>query len=242
MWQALTKLYKSQQFQPKWYGIAINPYYFIRRALYKAIKQYASDISHGVLLDFGCGSKPYRNLFSVEAYIGMDVENPGHPHDNEDVDIYYDGKTIPFPNNHFDSLLCSEVLEHVFNIDDTLSELNRVLKPGARGLITVPFVWNEHEVPNDYGRYSIFGLTFLLAKHGFRIIKFTKTTHFAETVIQMAIVYFYQLLHTKNKWFNLIICFLLVFPINVFAIPFILILPKRMDFYHNLAVLIEKEK
>lgn len=241
MWESLSKFYKLQQFQPKWYGIAINPYYFIRLALFKAIKSYSNDISSGRLLDFGCGSKPYKNLLHVDEYIGIDMENPGHSHSNEDVDVYYDGKTIPFPDEYFDSLLCSEVLEHVFDIDNTLAELSRVLKPEAKGLITIPFVWNEHEVPNDFGRYSIFGITHILEKHGFRIIRYTKTTHFIETVIQMAIVYIYQLLSTKNKFINLIITLLIVFPLNVISLPFIIFLPRKMDFYHNLAILIIKE-
>ena len=44
---------------------------------------------NGVLLDFGCGSKPYSSLFKVDEYNGVDFENEGHPHDNEQIDIFF---------------------------------------------------------------------------------------------------------------------------------------------------------
>ena len=98
-------------------------------------------------MDFGCGTKPYRTFFQVEEYVGVDFENPGHPHDNEQIDIFYDGKNIPLPDGYFDSVLSSEVFEHVFNIDEVLAEINRVMKSDGKLLITCPFAWNEHEVP-----------------------------------------------------------------------------------------------
>ena len=47
------------------------------------------------MLDFGCGQKPYESLFSVEEYVGLDIEVSGHDHTNSKVDTYYDGKNIP---------------------------------------------------------------------------------------------------------------------------------------------------
>ena len=53
-------------------------------------------------MDFGCGSKPYKSLFNVEEYLGVDYYNEGHPHENEQIDVFYDGKNLPFPDNYFD--------------------------------------------------------------------------------------------------------------------------------------------
>ena len=100
------------------------------------------------VLDFGCGSKPYESLFkNANSYIGIDLEASGHSHQDSKVDVFYDGKTIPFPDEHFDAVVCFEVLEHVFNIKEIIQELNRVLKPNGKLLISVPFAWDEHEVP-----------------------------------------------------------------------------------------------
>ena len=71
-------------------------------------------------------------------------------------------------------MLCNQVLEHVFNPQEFLGELGRVLARGGRLLLTVPFVWDEHEQPFDYARYSSFGLKALLEQHGFRVLQHRK--------------------------------------------------------------------
>lgn len=80
----------NKEFNPSFF----HPYYFIRKGLLKKIKQHAGSLK-GRMLDFGCGSKPYRSLFNVKEYIGVDYMNEGHPHENEQIDIFYDGKKSP---------------------------------------------------------------------------------------------------------------------------------------------------
>src|SRR5437773_3335923 len=105
-----------------------NAFYFIRNALYKKVKQYAPALK-GRLLDFGCGSKPYQSLFAnVTEYIGVDYNSPGHSHANEQIDVFYDGKKIPFPDEYFDSVFSSEVFEHIFNLEEIIPEIKRVMK------------------------------------------------------------------------------------------------------------------
>lgn len=239
--QRLLTLYKNQQFIPRWYSVFINPFFIIRFNLYKSLAAMAKQLDGGKLIDFGCGAKPYRSLFNVKEYIGVDIENPGHSHHTEQVDIFYDGRTLPFEPNTFDHLLCSEVMEHVFEPDAILKELNRVLKPGARGLFSVPFVWNEHELPYDYGRYTEGGFTYLLQKHGFEVKEVVRTTHFTQVLAQLTLLYWYQLLETPNKYLNIVLCVLFVSPLTLFFLLLIQLLPRKRDFYHNLVVLVEKK-
>src|SRR5947209_959521 len=112
-----------------------QPHYLIRNRLLEAISLIAAQLK-GRLMDFGCGQTPYKSLFTVEEYIGVDYDNPGHSHINESIDVYYDGKTLPFENDYFDSVFSSEVFEHIFNLPDILKELNRVLKNDGLMLIT----------------------------------------------------------------------------------------------------------
>ena len=80
-------------------AFVFNPFFFVRRNLYRHIKKNAQ-IMTGEMLDFGCGSKPYRNLFrNVSDYIGLDIEQSGHGHEYEKIDVYYDGTHIPFEDD-----------------------------------------------------------------------------------------------------------------------------------------------
>ena len=169
----------------------IFPHYLVRNRLLKQIALLAPKLK-GRLLDFGCGSKPYRSLFVVEEYVGVDYENPGHPHLNEEIDVYYDGKTLPFPDENFDSIFSSEVFEHIFNLDEILPELRRVLKTGGKILMTCPFSICEHEVPNDYARYSSFALKHLFHKNGFEVLEQYKTGNSIETIFQLFLMYVHQ--------------------------------------------------
>lgn len=183
----------NQEFAPS----ILQPFYFMRLGLLKGVIQFREYL-HGSMLDFGCGSKPYRHIIQVSEYVGVDFENPGHPHDQEDIDVFYDGKSLPFADARFDSVLCSEVFEHVFNLDHILLELNRVLKPGGTVLITCPFVWNEHEVPYDFARYTRFALSDMLGKAGFEVVAFKKSGNFVSAITQMITLYFFH--SFKGRW------------------------------------------
>lgn len=183
---------QKQSFQPNFYGIFTNPFFLIRWKLFQKIHQLSHNIN-GRLIDFGCGRKPYENLFQVGEYIGVDIEVSGHSSSvPSKVDVYYDGKVLPFENSTFDSMICFEVLEHVFNPDEIILELNRVLKKEGKLLMSVPFCWNEHEVPFDYARYSSFGIRHLLEKNGFEVLELYKTGNFILVLFQLLILRFFE--------------------------------------------------
>ena len=212
-----------------------NPGYLTRKRLLKGILRHAPLLS-GRMLDFGCGSKPYRALFEVEEYIGLDFENPGHPHLNEQIDVFYDGKRVPFEDASFDSIFSSEVFEHVFNLPDVLTELRRVLKPGGLILVTCPFAICEHEVPNDFARYSSFGLRDLMDKHGFEMVKQEKTGNSVETVFQLWIMYIHQHITPVVRRIPVVRSAFRFFTytcLNLWGLLLSKLLPNRQDLYLN---------
>ena len=125
----LKQLYIKEQFNPKLIGLFINPFYFARKGLYKNVSELIPNLN-GKLLDIGCGTKPYQNLCDVNEYIGLEIDDEGN-RNHKYADVFYDGKTIPFENNTFDSILSNQVFEHVFNPNDFLKEINRVAKLGG---------------------------------------------------------------------------------------------------------------
>ncbi|MDR0505241.1 MAG: methyltransferase domain-containing protein [Dysgonamonadaceae bacterium] len=234
MYKRFHKYYLRQRFFPDLLSIVINPFYFCRKLLLKQVRLSAPELS-GKLLDFGCGSKPYRSLFTqVDEYIGMDIENKSHDHKNEDIDVFYDGNNIPFEDNTFDSILASEVLEHVPNIDKTLSEWRRVLKPNGKLIATVPFVWQEHEMPYDFRRFTSNGIEQLLTEYGFNIIQNRKVGSFFEVLVQMTMMYLHSIFYTKNKYIlNLFINAIFVFPVCLIGILLVAVFPKKQILYFD---------
>jgi SAM-dependent methyltransferase len=237
--EKLKKINHKEQFNPGVVGIFISAGYFIKKGIYDGVKRNAAMLS-GRMLDFGCGNKPYQDLFYVREYIGMDIENIAHDHSNENVDVFYDGKHIPFDDSSFDSVFATEVFEHVFNLDEILSEINRVMKKDGRLLITLPFVWYQHEKPNDFARYTEFGISHLLRKHNFEIMIHEKSSSFFETSVQTMISYIYEAVFPKNKVLKILLAVIFIAPLNIFGIIGRKIFPKNHDFFLNHIIVAKK--
>ena len=220
-----------------------HPYYFIRKGLLQKISQYASTLQ-GDLLDFGCGVKPYKSLFThVNSYTGVDFENEGHSHANEQIEYFYDGKTLPFKDASFDCIFTSEVFEHIFNLEEILEELNRVLKPGGKMLLTCPFVWPEHEKPHDFARYTQFALKHLLQNHGFDAVLIDKSGNFFTVVTQLRIAYLHDVLFPKLTIPFLVksVKFIFVPICNVIGLIGNKIFPTNKDLYLNNIIIAQKK-
>lgn len=199
----------------------------------------------GRLMDFGCGKKPYQSLFKVDEYIGVDMENPGHSHVNESIDVFYDGKTLPFEDEYFDSIFTSEVFEHIFNLPESLLELNRVLKTNGLILITCPFAYCEHEAPNDYARYTSFAMKYMLSSNGFEMVSQIKTGNSIETIFQLWTTYVH--LHIlpvfrKIPLVRSVVRYSFIGLTNLLALFFSKLLPSGKDLYLNNVVLCRKTK
>ena len=232
---------KKQAFYPTTIGIFLNPFYIARINLLNDIKKLAHHFQDGYLIDVGCGRKPYESLFNVTSYIGLDVAGGGHDDDAKSADIYYDGKVFPFSDSFFDYAISNQVLEHVFEPGLFLGEIYRILKPNGLLLITVPFVWDEHETPYDYGRYTSFGLNHLISKKGFKIIEQHKSSSYIDTLAQMLSSYVYTTFLTKNQYLNVLISMFLCSPILICGLLLSKILPKNRNLYLDNVILARKQ-
>ncbi len=236
------KLLVSNKFNPSLlFGILTNPSYIIRKALYRNIYKYSFYMS-GKMLDFGCGTKPYKSIFNVSEYIGCDIQVSGNKNKNN-IEVFYDGKVLPFSDESFDSIFSSEVFEHIFNIEEIMTELYRVLKVDGYILVTNPFVWNEHEIPFDFARYTSYGLVHLFEKYGFEVILCQKSTTYIETIFQMLCVYINEtILPKKHSKMRSVLFVILVSPVTVFGLLLSKILPKNNTFYANNILVAQKKK
>lgn len=120
----------------------------------------------GNVLDIGCGQSPYRFLLdeSKTRYFGVDiVDADKFDYENSDV-TPFNGKDIPFENDKFDAVICTEVLEHVEDYQYLIDEMYRVMKPGAKGIVTIPWSARYHYIPYDFFRYTPSSLKTMFAK------------------------------------------------------------------------------
>jgi SAM-dependent methyltransferase len=227
-----------KEFNPK----ITQSYYLARKKLLSHISNNAHYLN-GHLMDFGCGSKPYKSLFEVTKYTGVDFNGDGHSHVNEQIDFFYDGKTLPFESNFFDSVFSSEVFEHVFNLEEIIIEINRVMKPGATILVTCPFTIAEHEVPNDFARYTSFGLKSLFTRNGFEVKYYRKIGTSIEAIMQSFISYCDSYILSKLnkiKPVKAVVHPATILFLNVLTISLNFILPKRQDSFLNHIIVCKK--
>ena len=114
----------------------------------------ATHASHMRTLDIGCANSPYASLFPNR--VGFDV------HAEKGVDIIGDAHTLPFQDEEFEQILCTEVLEHLHTPQQALDEMRRVLKKDGTLILTTRFMFPLHDTPDDYFRYTKYGLQYLL--------------------------------------------------------------------------------
>lgn len=120
----------------------------------------------GRLLDSGCGNQPFRDWYAplVDEIICLDAAPlPG-------VDVIGFADQLPFADQSFDTLLVTEVLEHVGDAELAVAEIRRVLRPGGHAIITIPYLYPTHEAPYDFRRFTHFGLRGILERHDLEVV------------------------------------------------------------------------
>ena len=139
--------------------------YALETALTSILRRYTS----GRVLDAGCGRQPYQNLLKSLGAEYESLDTTRRTPEQTYVGDIQDMNSIEA--DRFDTVLCSEVLEHLPRPAAALSEINRVLKPGGKLILSVPFFARLHEEPYDFFRYTEHGLTYLLEDNNFAVVE-----------------------------------------------------------------------
>lgn len=113
--------------------------------------QAGTDLS---VLDVGCGLRPYEPIFRpfFREYVGVDTDA------NSGADVVCPAEALPFPDERFDCLLCTQVLQYLPDPAAAVAEAWRVLKPGGLAFVSTHGVSNYHREPPDYWRWTQQGL------------------------------------------------------------------------------------
>lgn len=165
---------------------------------------HTSRFISGNTLDYGAGRAKYKGIIAPHAshYTAFDMI-PG-----ENVDVVGDALKPPFADNTFDTVISTQVLEHIQKPWVMVHEIARILKPGGICIMTAPFMVPYHADPHDYFRYTKEGLTSLLRGEGFEIIEsdsYGKTFTVFSEMFHFVFFSHYntaQRSATQNKWIS----------------------------------------
>jgi SAM-dependent methyltransferase len=156
---------------PRFLQDQINPF---DRFMLDAVQRFIAGLPAGSLvLDAGAGETQYKKLFerAGHGYRAIDLGVGETDWQYSGIDALADTAAIPFRPGIFDGVMSIAVLEHSPRPRRVLCELNLALKPGGRLLIVVPTMWEEHQVPHDFYRFTRFGLERLLEEAGFGVLE-----------------------------------------------------------------------
>jgi SAM-dependent methyltransferase len=189
-----------------------NPFWLDARHLRRSVARLAGHAS-GRLLDVGVGERPYAALFGprVSRYVGLeyppaaenlspDITGARSANLKGAVDVWGDGGALPFRDASFDTVLCTELLEHVPDPDRCLAEIARALRPGGALLMTVPFISALHALPYDFWRFTPAGLTALLTRHGLVVESLVPRGNVASAAASMTTQYLLRAVGARHEF------------------------------------------
>lgn len=133
----------------------------------REVIEYALKYVSGKTLDLGAGSAKYQNMIKSKASecITFDMVK------EENIDLVGDVLDLSFKNGTFDTIISTQVLEHVERPWIMIKEIHRVLKKDGICILTAPFLQPYHADPDDYFRYTIEGVKSLFKNQGFEILE-----------------------------------------------------------------------
>lgn len=151
-----------------------------RRGLYEFLEEQFGLIPNGSrILSVGSGGQvnallEARTRERGVAIVQFDIDEDRAP------DIVGDICTFALNPEEFDVVVISEVLEHLHSPQLALDNIRAALRAGGRLILSTPFALPIHEAPNDYYRYTRYGLAFLLRE--FRDVVITARNSYFEAI------------------------------------------------------------
>jgi SAM-dependent methyltransferase len=136
-----------------------------RRSNWRFLNQEVKNLpQEALILDVGAGHGDFADIFEGKRYYSLDIV----PY--SEVDLVCDlGETIPFLPATFDVVVLMNVLEHVYENRLLIQNISKIVKPGGKVIITVPFLLKVHQAPFDFSRYTPYYLENLAEEAGFRV-------------------------------------------------------------------------
>lgn len=195
--------------------------FLLNRFLYQELARQTSERlpegNEGRVLDVGCGSQPYRDLFEgrCKKYFGCDYYVTGTDATRAA------GDALPYRDDEFETVVLFQVLEHVPRPWKVVEECARVLKPGGFLLASVPFLFPHHPSPNDFYRYTHEGLASLAEQSGLEVREITAQVR-SITTLCLILTWYLGMVQDKlgkiGPWVRSAIGWGAIAPVNAFGL------------------------
>jgi SAM-dependent methyltransferase len=161
--------WQQTRFQTDARGRFTGPH--MERILGRAYEPIIRKFASGRLVDLGCGNVPYYGWYrdQVSDVVCVDWENTVRGTDHLDHVADLNGPLDFLTNDTYDTVLCTDVLEHIHTPEVLISEMVRMTRPGGHIIVAVPFLYWIHEAPHDHHRYTEHKLRHWCEQHGLHI-------------------------------------------------------------------------
>ncbi len=118
----------------------------------------------GLTLDVGGGEiNSYLNLFKIEGKVdSVNIDPKMAPTFLLDLN-----EKLVIPDNYYDNVISLNTLEHIYRDEFAIREIHRVLKPGGKAIIVVPFLYRLHGSPSDFHRHTAYWWEKIFISTGF---------------------------------------------------------------------------
>ena len=159
----------AERVLPKFLLKALDPF---EALVSERLAGFAKEIMDGsLILDAGAGECRYASLFKAHRYVAIDSSVGDATWDYSMLDVIGDLEKIPIRTDAFDAVVSVVVLEHTRRPQQVIDEMARVMRPQGKLFLVVPNQWEVHQPPNDFFRFTNYGVTHLLTVGGLRVLK-----------------------------------------------------------------------
>lgn len=160
-----------------------------------AYQKIIREHSKGILADIGCGSIPYYSIYKDLVSDNICVDWGREDGEISYLDFVADlNESIPLENEIANTVLCTDVLEHIRTPELLFAEMARIMKPDAKLILTVPFMYWIHDAPHDHHRYTRYMLEDFCSRNKLSVVSIEEYGGLPEVI--------YDLIHKGYIFYN----------------------------------------